>query len=145
MVIPQNRPLHNLHHQEGKLVELPFSVFDMPRIGNITVTQNKREYVVAAVVTGLVLSSLSMVLRIWARAVIIGRLRKEDWVMVVGLFLSYGTIGILLYGLSVGLAEPFSALGTRNQRQVLLVGSIIISFFFPFSLPLENFQSKMAN
>jgi len=127
------------------LVELPFSVFDMPRIGNITVTQNKREYVVAAVVTGLVLSSLSMVLRIWARAVIIGRLRKEDWVMVVGLFLSYGTIGILLYGLSVGLAEPFSALGTRNQRQVLLVGSIIISFFFPFSLPLENFQSKMAN
>ena len=73
-------------------------------------TQQKRQALVASVVVGLLLSDVSLALRLWARLRILKRLRKEDWFMIVGLFLSYGTAVCLLYG-KLGLPEtPFVGL-----------------------------------
>ncbi|KAK0617505.1 hypothetical protein B0T14DRAFT_590244 [Immersiella caudata] len=63
----------------------------------------KRKHVVAAVVAGLVLSTLSTLLRVWARVIVVGTLRKEDWTMMAGLALTYGNIAATLYGLAVGI------------------------------------------
>ncbi len=68
-------------------------------------TQQKKQSLVAAVVIGLLLSNVSLALRLWARLRILKHLRKEDWFMIVGLFLSYGTVVFLLYG-KLGLPTP---------------------------------------
>ncbi len=80
-------------------------------------TQQKRQSLVAAVVIGLLLSNISLALRLWARLRILKRLRKEDWFMIVGLFLSYGTVVCLLYG-KFSLPIPFvgSRLTTRHKQ-----------------------------
>lgn len=83
-------------------------------------TDQKREYVVAVVVVGLVLSTLSTLLRVWARIVVIRKLRNEDWCMIAGLVFSYGPIAALLYGLSEGLVEGFEDLPFRRRSAILL-------------------------
>ena len=69
----------------------------MVRLDNFTPEQ-KRQYVVATLVIGLVLSTLTLVLRIWARIVVIKKLRLEDWFMIAGLILSYGAVALTLWG-----------------------------------------------
>jgi len=61
-------------------------------------TPQKKEYVVATVTIGLILSNVSFALRVWARLVTIKTLRGEDWFMFSGLLLSYATAVCLLYG-----------------------------------------------
>jgi len=97
----------------------------MPRIDQLNANQ-KREYVVAAVVVGLVLSTLSLVFRVWARIAVIRKLRPEDWTMIAGLVFSYGAIATLLYGLTAGFAEPFSSLAFDRRREFLLVRYLVL-------------------
>ena len=78
-------------------------------------TQHKRQALVASVVIGLLLSNVSLALRLWARLRILKRLRKEDWFMIVGLFLSYGTAVCLLYG-KLGLPKPHSLVSINHKQ-----------------------------
>ncbi|KAK3395066.1 hypothetical protein B0H63DRAFT_63849 [Podospora didyma] len=91
----------------------------MVKLDHFTPDQ-KRQYVVATIVIGLLLSTLTLVLRIWARIVIIKRLRLEDWFMIAGVILSYGAVALTLWGLSTGLAEPLQTLSADRQRGFLL-------------------------
>ncbi|KAK3935108.1 hypothetical protein QBC46DRAFT_424080 [Diplogelasinospora grovesii] len=83
-------------------------------------SHQRQEYVLAAVVIGLVLSNLSFALRVWARILIIKNLRAEDWWMLAGLLLSYATAGCMLYGLTTGLGQPVNTLSEPQQRGFLL-------------------------
>jgi hypothetical protein len=87
----------------------------------------KREQVIAAAVVGLVFSTLSTLLRVWARVLVINRLKKEDWIMIAGLAFSYGALASLLYGQAVGFAEPFDSTEPERRKGYLLVS-------FPLSL-----------
>ncbi|KAK4213925.1 hypothetical protein QBC37DRAFT_373594 [Rhypophila decipiens] len=96
-------------------------------------TEQKRQYVVATVAIGLVLSNTSFLLRVWMRLATVKRLTLEDWFMLAGLFLSYGTAGCLIYGLSTGLAQPFGSL-TPEERRGFLLSIWIIQKFQPPTL-----------
>lgn len=65
--------------------------------GNLTIEQ-RRQYVIASVSIGIILSTVSLIARLWARLLIINRLRVEDWLMVIGTLISYGTAACMLYG-----------------------------------------------
>ncbi|KAK0643963.1 hypothetical protein B0T16DRAFT_494887 [Cercophora newfieldiana] len=92
---------------------------EIPEIDQLSVGR-KREHVIAAIVVGLVLSTLSTVLRVWARVIVINRLKREDWIMIAGLVFSYGALASLLYGLAVGFAEPFDPTDPVRRKGYLL-------------------------
>ncbi|KAK0744623.1 hypothetical protein B0T21DRAFT_325414 [Apiosordaria backusii] len=95
----------------------------MVQLDNFT-TQQKQQYILATVTIGLVLSTLSYVARIYARLKIIRELRREDWCMMGGLILSYGTVACLLYGLP-NQGVPIPILGKEGLKQFLLMIWII--------------------
>ncbi|KAK0666035.1 hypothetical protein QBC41DRAFT_281704 [Cercophora samala] len=87
-------------------------------------TQQKQQYILATVIIGLVLSTVSHVARIYARLKIIKQLRTEDWCMTGGLILSYGTVACLLYGLP-NQGVPVPVLGKQRFSEFLLMIWII--------------------
>lgn len=66
---------------------------------NFTVKQRK-QYVVVSMSIGIALSTVSLAARLWARKLVIGRLRVEDWLMIAGTIISYGTAICMFYGKS---------------------------------------------
>ncbi|KAK3314843.1 hypothetical protein B0H66DRAFT_563779 [Apodospora peruviana] len=79
--------------------------------------QQKRQFVMASVVIGVLLSTISVVCRVWARLLVIKKLRREDWFMIAGLALSYGTVACMVYGLSITQTEDLDHLTPAEQRE----------------------------
>ncbi|KAK3384102.1 hypothetical protein B0T24DRAFT_646168 [Lasiosphaeria ovina] len=77
----------------------------MVQLDNNFTPEQRRQYVVSAAIIGLVLSSVSLVARLWARYVIVKKLRLEDWFMIAGLLLSYGTVGLMFWGQSIWIQQ----------------------------------------
>ncbi|GAB1316449.1 hypothetical protein MFIFM68171_06659 [Madurella fahalii] len=83
----------------------------MAALGDNFSTEQRRDYVIASMSIGIILSTVTLVARLWARKSIINQLRIEDWLMVAGTILSYGTAICMLWGVLVtGLHIPFSSL-----------------------------------
>ncbi|KAK4221230.1 hypothetical protein QBC38DRAFT_513670 [Podospora fimiseda] len=95
----------------------------MVQLDNFT-TEQKQKYIIATTSIGLVLSTVSMVARIFARLRTINGVRQEDWCMVVGLLLSYGTAICLLYGVPVQ-GVPLPQLSPKERKDFLLMIWII--------------------
>ena len=58
----------------------------------------KRIYVITTCTIGLVLSNVTFALRVWAKLITIKKIHLEDWVMLVGLLLSYAVAVCMFYG-----------------------------------------------
>ncbi|KAK0733162.1 hypothetical protein B0T26DRAFT_615122, partial [Lasiosphaeria miniovina] len=92
----------------------------------------------SAAIIGLVLSSVSLVARLWARYLIVKKLRLEDWFMMAGLLLSYATVGLMFWGLTTGLGEVFTSLSNDKQRTFLLKIQPPTMFLIKTSIILFN-------
>ena len=68
------------------------------QLDNFTPDQ-KRVYVIATCTIGLVLSNVTFALRVWAKLITIKKVHLEDWVMLVGLLLSYAVAVCMFYGM----------------------------------------------
>ncbi|KAK3998147.1 hypothetical protein QBC44DRAFT_386457 [Cladorrhinum sp. PSN332] len=95
----------------------------MVQLDNFT-TEQKQQYIIATTSIGLVLSTVSMVARVFARLRTINGLRQEDWCMAAGLLLSYGTAICLLYGVPVQ-GVPLPQLNPQQRKDFLLMIWII--------------------
>ncbi|KAK4162895.1 hypothetical protein QBC43DRAFT_290435 [Cladorrhinum sp. PSN259] len=95
----------------------------MVQLDNFT-TEQKQQYIIATTSIGLVLSTVSMVARLFARLRTINGLREEDWCMAAGLLLSYGTAICLLYGVPVQ-GVPLPQLKPSERKDFLLMIWII--------------------
>lgn len=61
----------------------------------------KRAYVISACSIGLVFSTLTLLLRFYARRMGAGRLFREDWCMLIGWVCSLGIAAMAFMGISV--------------------------------------------
>ncbi len=68
------------------------------QLDNFT-TEEKKRYVAASVAVGALISTVSFVLRIWARALAVRKLHREDWFMCAAMLLSYCVGGCLIWGM----------------------------------------------
>ncbi|KXX78204.1 hypothetical protein MMYC01_205061 [Madurella mycetomatis] len=75
----------------------------MATIGDNFTIEQRQQYVVASMSIGIILSTVTLIARVWARELIIHRLRIEDWLMVAGTILSYGTAICMLWGMVLSL------------------------------------------
>lgn len=75
----------------------------MAAMGDNFTVEQRQQYVVASMSIGIILSTVTLVARLWARQLVIHRLRIEDWLMVAGTVLSYGTAICMLWGMVLRL------------------------------------------
>ncbi|CCC05541.1 hypothetical protein SMACR_09486 [Sordaria macrospora] len=72
----------------------------------------------AAIVVGTFLSGITTAFRCYTRWKAAKRLRKDDWLMCVGLFWSFAVIAAIAHGLTVGLGDD--VLNTDYDKKWLL-------------------------
>lgn len=65
----------------------------------------KRAYVISACSIGLVLSTLTLILRFHARRMVAGRLFREDWCMLAGWLCSLGIAAMAFMGAPIIYSE----------------------------------------
>lgn len=110
--------------------------------------QQKRVYVLVGVTLGLILATVSTILRTWARLISTKKLQHEDWFMFVALFCCIGTASCLYYGLyrhrflfstdfffwltisglTTGLGQHIEDLSQAELRRFLIVSRTSHSF-----------------
>ncbi|KAH8668813.1 hypothetical protein BX600DRAFT_435330 [Xylariales sp. PMI_506] len=78
--------------------------------------EQKKVYVVAATVIGLILSTSTTALRFFAKIYLRNGVYAEDWFIFGGLLLSYGIASSEFFGLTTGLGQHEASLSVAEKR-----------------------------